>query len=88
MRDLDREVRTLLQDMGEEAGSLESLPRGIWRRAMVRRGATIVGAAAVTIALVVGGSMALGSSPTETVAWMPVPCRRRAPPTIVRSLST
>ena len=61
MRDLDREVRTLLQEMGEEAGSLKELPRGIWRRAMVRRGATIVGAAALTIALVVGGSIALGS---------------------------
>ena len=61
MRDLDRDVRTLLQSMAEEAGSLEGLPRGIWRRSMVRRGATIVGAAAVTIALLVGGSMALGS---------------------------
>jgi hypothetical protein len=61
MRDLDREVRGLLRDMAEEAGALGELPRGIWRRAMVRRAATIVGAAAVTIALLVGGSMALGS---------------------------
>src|SRR5918999_4873724 len=60
MRDVDSEVRTLLNEMGEEAGSLGGLPRGIWRRAMVRRGTTILGAALVTTALVVGGSMALG----------------------------
>ena len=73
MRDLDSEVRTLLQEMGEEAGSLEGLPMGIWRRTMVRRGATIVGAAAVTIALVVGGSMAMDSMSNRDGGLIPGP---------------
>jgi hypothetical protein len=73
MRDLDREVRTLLHDMSEEVRSLGRLPRGVWRRAMILRGAMILGAAAVTIALVVGGSIALGSMSNRDGGLDPTP---------------
>lgn len=61
MRDIERDVKDLLQSMADEATDLGGLPRDVQRRARLRRAAMVVGSAALVVGLVVGGGSVASS---------------------------
>lgn len=58
MRDIERDVKHLLESMAEDAGELGDLPRGVQRKARLRRAAVTVGGVILVAGLVVGGGVA------------------------------